>query len=431
MLGANPCRRRHLAATFNSACAWTPHRQGRPWLRWRQGVLGTAIVVLATMSIAARWQGIVFLDYSPWQSGPPTPAEVRRKLPIPHMLRNFVNASRAQVVAVLIGEDDRLLVIVGPCSIHDPLAAHEYANRLQQVALLLRENLFILMRVYLEKPRTSIGWRGLVNDPDLSGADDIERGVALGRRVLLDVNGAGLPAATEFLDPLVAPYLEDLVSWGSIGARTVESPQHRALAAGLSMPVGFKNTRSGDVQSAVNAVATAALPQRKLTVDDNGRLQLHVAAGNANGHVILRGSKREPNYDNDSVTDAAKRLSRAGFTGARVIVDCTHANSGKRLEGQLEACRSVAGQVAAGSEAIGGVMIESFLEAGNQTLEPGVTQRSALRYGCSVTDPCLDFAATEALLRELAAAVEERRSANSVSWREATENPDGHQGQAD
>jgi len=429
MLGANPCRRHHVAVTSNSACTWSPHRQGRPCLRWCQGVLGTANLVLAIILVAARWRGVVFLDQRPWQSGPPTPAEVRNQLPIPHLVRRFVNASRARVVAVLTGEDDRLLVIVGPCSIHDPSAAHEYAHRLQQVALLFRENLFILMRVYLEKPRTSIGWQGLVNDPDLSGAEDIERGVALGRRVLLDVHGAGLPAATEFLDPLVAPYLEDLVSWGSIGARTVESPQHRALAAGLSMPVGFKNTRSGDIQSAVNAVVAAALPQRKLAVDDNGRLQLLVAAGNANGHVILRGSERRPNYDNISITEAAERLSRAGFKGARVVVDCSHGNSGKRLEGQLEACRSVAGQVAAGNVAIGGVMIESFLEAGNQKLEPGVTPQSALRYGCSVTDPCLDFAATEALLREFAAAVEARRSAKAMSWREAADVPDSHQGQ--
>jgi len=410
-------------ATSHSVCAWRPRRQRRPWLRWHQGIMGTVSLVSATIFIASRWQEVAFLDQRPWQSGPPTPAEVRNKLPLPHLLRRFVNTSRAQVVDVLTGEDDRLLVIVGPCSIHDPSAAHDYAYRLQQVSLLLRESLFILMRVYLEKPRTSVGWRGLVNDPELSGSDDMERGVALGRRVLLDVNAAGLPAATEFLDPLVAPYIEDLVSWGSIGARTVESPQHRALAAGLSMPVGFKNTRSGDIQSAVNAVVAAAAPQRKLAMDDNGRLQLVAAAGNANGHVILRGGENGPNYDNASVAEAADRLSQAGFRGARVVVDCSHGNSGKRVEGELEACRSVAGQVSAGNTAIGGVMIESFLEAGSQRLEPGVTARSSLKYGCSVTDPCLDFAATEALLRELAAAVEARRS-KAMSWREAVEAQD-------
>jgi len=333
-------------------------------------------------------------------------------------MRHFIDANRAEVAAILEGTDDRLLAVVGPCSIHDPEAAREYAARLQEVAQARRRELLILMRAYLEKPRTSVGWRGLVSDPDLSGGEDLERGVALGRRVLLDVNAAGLPAAVEFLDPLAAPYLEDLVTYGSIGARTVESPTHRALAAGLPMPIGFKNARSGDVQSAVNAAIAAAAPQRRLSVNVAGRLRAVEAAGNAGGHVVLRGGESGPNYDETSVAEAADEMERAGFTGRRVVVDCSHGNSGKQHEGQIEACEAVAEQVASGSVVIAGVMIESFFEAGNQPLEPGVTQLSELRHGLSVTDACLDFASTEALLTVLAKAVEARRTVDT-GWHEA------------
>lgn len=327
-------------------------------------------------------------------------------------------------MAVLEGSDDRLLAIVGPCSIHDPEAARDYARRLKEVAQARRGELLVLMRAYLEKPRTSVGWRGLISDPDLSGGEDVERGVALGRRVLLDVNAAGLPVAVEFLEPLVAPYLEDLVAYGSIGARTVESPTHRAMAAGLPMPIGFKNGRGGDVQSAVNAAIAGAAHQRRLSVDGAGRLRVAEAAGNVGGHVILRGGEEGPNYDEETVAEAAEKLGRAGFHGRRVVVDCSHGNSGKRHEGQIEACEAVAGQVASGSDAIAGVMIEGFFEAGNQALDPGVTRPSELRYGLSVTDACLDFGATEELLGKLAQAVEERR-ALGASWREASAGGDG------
>lgn len=350
----------------------------------------------------------------------PMPEGLRARLPAPYRVRRLVNESRAAAVAVLRGQDDRLVAIVGPCSIHDPAAAREYAHRLHQVAATHSDDLLVFMRAYLEKPRTSVGWRGLVSDPDLSGAENMERGIELGRRVLLDVNAAGLPAATEFLDPLVAPFFQDLVAYGSIGARTVESPTHRAMAADLAMPIGFKNSRSGGVQDAVNAVVAAAAPQRRLAVDGGGRLRVTEAPGNPDGHVVLRGGEDGPNYDNVSVADAAARLQKAGFTGARVVVDCSHGNSRKRYENQAIACGSVAAQVAAGNTAIGGVMIESFLVAGNQHLDPGITRLSTLRYGQSVTDACLDFPAAEGILVELAGAVRTRRELAVLhGWREA------------
>jgi len=350
----------------------------------------------------------------------PTPDALRSRLPVPHRLRRFVNESRVAASAILRGQDDRLLAIVGPCSIHDPTAAREYAHRLREAADAHKSDLLIFMRVYLEKPRTTGGWRGLVSDPDLSGEEDVARGLELGRRVLLDVNSAGLAAATEFLDPLVAPFFEDLVAYGSIGARTVESPMHRALAADLSMPMGFKNPRSGELQGAVNAAIAAAAPQRRLATDGRGRLRLAEAPGNEDGHVILRGGEGGPNFDNASVTEAAQLQAAAGLAARRVVVDCSHMNSGKKHEGQLISCRGVAEQVAAGSPAVGGVMIESFLEAGNQPLDPGVTKLSGLRYGQSVTDACLDFASTEGLISELAASVRARRErAVLVGWRSA------------
>lgn len=355
----------------------------------------------------------------------PTPDALRHTLPLPHRLRRFVNESREEAFAVLRGEDDRLLAIVGPCSIHDSAAVREYTAKLQQVATTHKGDLLIFMRVYLEKPRTSVGWKGLVSDPDLSGEEDMARGVELGRRVLLDVNAGGLPAATEFLDPLVAPFFQDLVSYGSIGARTVESPTHRAMAADLGMPIGMKNSRSGDLQSAVNAVVAASAPQRRLAADGRGRVQVLHAPGNAYGHVVLRGGEDGPNFDNATVTEAAERLRKAGFSGARVVIDCSHANSNKRHEGQLEACGSVADQVAAGSASIGGVMIESFLEAGSQPLDPGVTKLSELRYGQSVTDACLDFSSTEALLDKLAGSVRERRERNVLVGWSAASSPKG------
>lgn len=348
----------------------------------------------------------------------PTPSELRRRLPTPLAMYRFIVSSREQAASILRGDDDRLLVVVGPCSIHDPIAAHDYAKRLHEVSEEFQDTLLVMMRTYLEKPRTSVGWKGFVSDPDLTGAEDLGRGIVLGRKILLDVNAAKLPVAVEFLDPLVAPYFEDLVSYGSIGARTVESPTHRALVADLKMPVGFKNARSGDVQSAVNAMVAASKPQRRLATDANGKLTIVQAPGNLDGHIILRGGDSGPNYGNLSATDATEKLKKAGFSSSRVVVDCSHGNSGKRYEGQVVACQSVASQIAAGSQLVGGVMIESFIEAGNQQLEPGVTNLSELNYGCSVTDACLDFESTKALIRDLSAAVATRRSLQTQPWRE-------------
>lgn len=348
-----------------------------------------------------------------------SPVELQRSFPLPFPLKLFVNTSRAEAAAILHGQDDRLLVIVGPCSIHDPKAARDYAHRLQVLREEMKDDLLIFMRTYLEKPRTAVGWRGLISDPTLSGAEDVPRGLALGRRVLLDVLAAGLPTAVEFLDPLVATYIEDVVSYGSIGARTVESPVHRQLAAEMKMPMGFKNGRSGDLQSAVNAAVAASLPQKRLSTDARGHVQLEKAPGNPDVHIILRGSESGPNYGEAFVAESKERLAKAGFRGSQILIDCSHGNSGKKFEGEVVACGSVAQQVAAGNTAIGGVLIESFLVAGNQKLEPGVTKVEDLKYGCSVTDSCLDFNMTQDLLQQLRQSVVTRRQGLAKSWQGA------------
>ncbi|CAE7726454.1 Phospho-2-dehydro-3-deoxyheptonate aldolase [Symbiodinium microadriaticum] len=348
-----------------------------------------------------------------------TPAELLRSFPLPYTLKRLVNESRAEAAAILQGEDDRLIAVVGPCSIHDPEAARDYARRLREVKKELEDDLLIIMRTYLEKPRTSVGWRGLVSDPDLSGKEDLGRGLALGRRVLLDMNALGLPTAVEFLDPNVAPYIEDAVTYGSIGARTVESPIHRALAASLKMPMGFKNGRSGDIQDAVNAAVAASSPQKRLAPDRHGRVRIVQAEGNPAPHIVLRGAESGPNFGEAFVAEAGERLSKAGFRGAQIMIDCSHGNSRKKYEGEVVACRSVAEQVSAGNTGIGGVLIESFLVAGNQKLDPGVTKVQDLKYGCSVTDSCMDFNSTKDLLGELAAAVVARRAKVSLCWKEA------------
>jgi len=317
------------------------------------------------------------------------------------------------VAAVLNGEDDRLVVVVGPCSIHDLDAAREYAEKLRPLAFAHEEELIVVMRTYLEKPRTSVGWKGLITDPELKGVEDIGRGVAVGRRILLDVNEARLPVAVEFLDPMVVPYIQDLVTYGSIGARTVESPVHRSLAAGLSMPMGFKNGRSGDIQSAVNAVTVASEPQQRLMINDAGRLQLQEAPGNPSAHVVLRGGEAGTNYHAAAVDSTANLLAQSGFRDRRIMVDCSHGNSEKQHERQVISCGSVAAQVADGTKSIGGVLIESFLVAGRQNFEPGATTH--LEYGKSITDACVDMNTTEAMLRNLAVAVRSRRGLSMES----------------
>jgi 3-deoxy-7-phosphoheptulonate synthase len=336
---------------------------------------------------------------------PLTPPNVlMEELPITEATSMLVSRARADIARLLHGQDDRLLVVVGPCSIHDPRAGIDYADRLARVADTLTGELLIAMRVYFEKPRTVVGWKGLINDPHLDGTFSINDGLRLARQFLLDVNALGVPAATEFLDPISPQFLADLVSWGAIGARTSESQVHRELASGLSMPVGFKNGTDGSVDIAMDAVRSAAHPHHFLGVSKQSVAAIFATRGNPDCHVILRGGSSGPNYSAEHIGRAAAALARASLA-PRLMVDCSHANSGKDHDRQPAVVRDVAKQVRAGSRAIFGVMIESFLEAGNQTVAPG----SPLVYGRSITDPCLDWNTTALVLAELAEAVRTRR----------------------
>jgi 3-deoxy-7-phosphoheptulonate synthase len=333
----------------------------------------------------------------------PTPGEVRAELPLPDRSAALVRDSREHTQAVLDGEDDRLLVVVGPCSVHDPVAVVDYAHRLAAEAERLADDLLVVMRVYFEKPRTTIGWKGLINDPHLDGSYDIPRGLRLARQVLLEVLDAGVPAGCEFLETITPQYLADTVTYGAIGARTVESQVHRQLASGLSMPVGFKNGSDGDVQVAVDGCLAAAAAQAFLGVDEDGRASLVETTGNPGAHVILRGGRGRPNYDPESVAAASERLERAGVT-PRVVVDASHANSGKDHVRQAVVAREIAGQVADGQHRIAGVMLESFLVEGRQDPAP-----SGLVYGQSVTDACMSWEVTRGVLEDLAVASRRRR----------------------
>jgi 3-deoxy-7-phosphoheptulonate synthase len=334
-----------------------------------------------------------------------TPDEVMREIPRTLTATRVVMTARNAIHAILSGADDRLLVIVGPCSIHDPIAAIDYATRLSALREKLADRLEIVMRVYFEKPRTTVGWKGLINDPDLDGSFDINRGLRLARNVLSAVNNLGLPAGTEFLDMTTPQYIADLVAWAAIGARTTESQIHRELASGLSCPVGFKNGTDGDVCIAADAVKSASHPHHFMAVTKGGRSAIAATSGNEDCHIILRGG-RAPNYDAASIDAAAAELTRAGV-GQRIMIDTSHANSGKKPENQPRVAADIAGQIADGDRRIVGVMIESHLVAGRQEVVPGV----ALTYGKSITDGCIDFGTTERLLHELADAVAARREA--------------------
>ena len=314
---------------------------------------------------------------------------------------------REDVIRILRGDDDRLLVVVGPCSIHDPAAGLEYASRLAEEARRLREDLCIVMRVYFEKPRTTVGWKGLINDPRLDGSFAINEGLRTARRFLLDVLDLDLPAGSEFLDPITPQFIADLVSWGAIGARTSESQVHRELASGLSMPVGFKNGTDGTVQIAIDAICSSANAHHFLSVTKQGVAAIVSTLGNADCHVILRGGSSGPNYQRASVKDVADALEGAGLP-RKVMIDCSHANSGKKHDVQPEVVRDVAGQVAEGSHEIFGVMLESFLEDGNQK-HSQASGSEGLVYGMSITDACMGWERTVPVLEELAGAVRERR----------------------
>ncbi|HEY8492510.1 MAG TPA: 3-deoxy-7-phosphoheptulonate synthase [Myxococcota bacterium] len=332
------------------------------------------------------------------------PAILMEELPIGEKSSETVARAREQIAAILHGDDDRLLVVAGPCSVHDPEAALDYARRLRAVADRFARDLMIVMRVYFEKPRTIVGWKGLINDPRLDETFAINEGLRKARRLLLDVAELGLPAATEFLDPISPQFVADLVSWGAIGARTSESQVHRELASGLSMPVGFKNATNGNVQIAIEAILSARHPHHFLSVTKQGVAAIVATRGNPDCHVILRGGSDGPNHDPASLARVGAALGKAGLPD-RIVIDCSHANSGKDPVRQAEVCRSVAGQIAEGNRSIIGVMLESFLEEGRQDVKPG----QPLVYGKSITDACMSWERTEPLFAELSAAVQARR----------------------
>jgi len=337
-----------------------------------------------------------------------TPQELFDELPLDDERVEVLLNGRAAAHAVLDGEDDRLMVVVGPCSVHDFDAAREYAERLSNESKRLGDDLLIVMRVYFEKPRTTIGWKGLINDPHLDGSGDVNTGLRLARRFLLEVLGLGVPVGCEFLDPITPQYISDLVSWGAIGARTTESQIHRQLGSGLSMPVGFKNGTDGNVQVAVDAVRAAAARHAFPGIDADGRSAILHTRGNSDCHIILRGGKSGPNFDAESVAHATEALRKSSLP-ERVVIDLSHDNSGKRPERQPEVARAVGEQIAGGDGTINGVMIESFLIEGNQPAGP----RETLTYGQSITDGCIGWETTVQVLDGLAAAVRARRSKSS------------------
>ena len=336
----------------------------------------------------------------------PSPAEIAGELPVGADGEAFVRRSREDVRAVIAGDDDRLLVVAGPCSIHDPVAGLDYAERLAAEADRHRDDLLVVMRAYFEKPRTTVGWKGLINDPRLDGSHDVENGLRIARRFLLDVTALGLPTATEFLEPLSPQYIADLVTWGAIGARTTESQIHRQLASGLSMPIGFKNGTDGGVQVALDAAAAASAPQAFLGIGDDGRASLVTTTGNPDTAVILRGGADGPNHGPEHVRRASERLAAAGMT-PRVIVDASHGNSGKDHVRQAEVVAELAEQVASGG-AVAGVMLESNIVGGAQRLDVAAGP-DGLVYGQSVTDACMAWETTAVVLDRLADGVRRRR----------------------
>ncbi|WP_026607616.1 3-deoxy-7-phosphoheptulonate synthase [Methylocapsa acidiphila] len=333
-----------------------------------------------------------------------TPAEIIRECPRTETATKTVINARDALRRILRGEDDRLAVVIGPCSIHDPVAARDYAARLAEARKRLAGELEIFMRVYFEKPRTTVGWKGLINDPHLDGSFAIDQGLRIARGLLLDVNDLGLPAGCEFLDMITPQYIADLVSWGAIGARTTESQVHRELASGLSCPIGFKNGTDGNVRIAVDAVKAASCPHHFLAVTKTGQSAIASTAGNEDCHIILRGGNA-PNYDAASVASACAEAVKSGVTPL-LMIDASHANSRKKPENQGQVIEDVAAQIAAGEQRIIGVMIESHLRAGRQDLVPG----QPLVYGQSITDGCIDWESSVALLERLAQAVAARRA---------------------
>ena len=326
---------------------------------------------------------------------------LKEELRVDEAIAQTVVDARRTVREILSGTDPRLLCLVGPCSIHDPAAALDYAERLAKLRPLVAHRLFLVMRVYFEKPRTTVGWKGLINDPHMDDSCDMEAGLRIARQLLIDINRLGLPAGTEMLDPITPQYIADLVSWAAIGARTTESQTHREMASGLSMPVGFKNTTEGNLQIAVNAIESARRPHSFLGINQDGVTAIIRTSGNPDTHVVLRGGKTS-NYDATSIEECQRLLAKAGLQ-PRVMVDCSHAQTSKDYTRQLAVLAALVDQMRSGNRAIMGMMLESNIFAGNQPLSK---DRAALKYGVSVTDPCIDWPATEQCLLEAARALE-------------------------
>jgi len=335
------------------------------------------------------------------------PETLHEEFPVDEKSSELVYNVRESIHRILLGEDDRVLVVVGPCSIHDPDAALEYAQKLKPLIDELSDSLCIVMRVYFEKPRTTVGWKGLINDPDLDDSYHINKGLRLGRGLLLNLAQQGVPAGTEFLDLISPQYVADLVSWGAIGARTTESQGHRELASGLSCPIGFKNSTDGGFKIAIDAVHAAASPHVFMSLTKQGHSAIFTTTGNGDCHIILRGGSR-PNYDKDSIQHASEQLEKNGLR-ATMMVDCSHANSNKDYRRQIDVCKNIANQIADGENRIMGLMIESHLIEGRQDVVPG----KKLTYGQSITDACINWGNTEVMLRELAEAVKSRREVNA------------------
>jgi len=337
------------------------------------------------------------------------PEAVHADFPISGEAAELIASTRSSIHRILHGEDDRCLVIIGPCSIHDPTAALEYARGLLKVREELADELEIVMRVYFEKPRTTVGWKGLINDPDLDGSFHINKGLRKARSLLLELNNMGMPAATEFLDLITPQYFADLISWGAIGARTTESQAHRELASGLSCPVGFKNGTDGTLKIAVDAIGAASTPHHFLSLTKAGHSAIFSTRGNEDCHIILRGGKKA-NYDAESVAQAEADLKNAGIN-TTLMIDCSHANSEKKHERQVDVAHDISQQISTGNKNIVGVMVESHLVAGRQDILPG----APLTYGQSITDACISWDDSLPILRELASAIKTRRNTYTIT----------------
>jgi 3-deoxy-7-phosphoheptulonate synthase len=324
-----------------------------------------------------------------------TPNELMQACALPDAAMKTVQDSRDAITNILSGQDSRTLLLVGPCSIHDPAAALAYAERLLALKDAVKDKFFIVMRVYFEKPRTTVGWKGFINDPDINGQCDMPKGLRLARELLIALNAMGVPAGTEFLDPITPSYIADLVSWASIGARTTESQTHREMASGLSMPVGFKNGTDGNLDVAVAAMQSVSHGHSFLGLNESGQASVYRTNGNVWGHLVLRGGKHSPNYSSDDVTAAVDQLNQAGLYN-RLVIDCSHANSEKQAKRQIDVFENVIEQVAAGNQHILGAMLESHLNEGNQSSEQPVSQ---FKPGVSITDACLGWEDTERIIR--------------------------------